>query len=139
MAIDLLALQPHKVSRDLSGYITYIYGEAKTGKTTLATRAGGALLLAFEKGYNALPGVMAQDMTSWSDMKAVLRELKKDEVKAIFKSVVVDTVDIAGTLCEKYVCNQNGVDRIGAIPYGQGWTLMKREFESTFRAITQLG
>lgn len=30
MAINLLTLQPHKVSRDLSGYITYIYGEAKT-------------------------------------------------------------------------------------------------------------
>lgn len=26
MAIDLLSLQPHKVSRDLSGYITFIYG-----------------------------------------------------------------------------------------------------------------
>ena len=34
--INLMALQPHKVSRDLSGYITYIYGEGKTGKTTLA-------------------------------------------------------------------------------------------------------
>lgn len=26
MAINLLNIQPHKVSRDLSGYITYIYG-----------------------------------------------------------------------------------------------------------------
>ena len=26
MAVDLLAIQPHKVSRDLSGYITFIYG-----------------------------------------------------------------------------------------------------------------
>lgn len=30
MAINLLALQPHKVSRDLSGYITFIYGRPKT-------------------------------------------------------------------------------------------------------------
>lgn len=30
MAIDLLGIQPHKVSRDLSGYITYIYGAPKT-------------------------------------------------------------------------------------------------------------
>ena len=30
MAINLMALQPHKVSRDLSGYITYIYGRPKT-------------------------------------------------------------------------------------------------------------
>lgn len=29
MAINLLALEPHKIARDLSGYITYIYGEPK--------------------------------------------------------------------------------------------------------------
>jgi len=28
-----------------------------------------ALLLAFERGYNALPGVMAQDITTWGEMK----------------------------------------------------------------------
>lgn len=28
--IDLLKIQPHKVSRDLSGYITYIYGIPNT-------------------------------------------------------------------------------------------------------------
>ena len=38
MGFDLLHLEPTKVSRDLSGYITYIYGEGKTGKTTLATK-----------------------------------------------------------------------------------------------------
>jgi hypothetical protein len=29
----------------------------------------GALLLAFEKGYSALPGVIAQDITTWGEMK----------------------------------------------------------------------
>lgn len=28
--IDLLSLKPHKISRDLSGYITYIFGAPKT-------------------------------------------------------------------------------------------------------------
>lgn len=37
MAINLLALEPHKVSRDLSGYITYVYGAPKVGKTTLGS------------------------------------------------------------------------------------------------------
>lgn len=136
---DLLSLQPHKVSRDLTGYITYIYGEPKTGKTTLATQAGNALLFAFERGYNALPGVFPVDVTSWGDTRALVRELKKKEVKEKFQTVIFDTVDIAGTLCEKYVCAQNNVDRIGEIPYGQGWTIMKKEFEEVLRTITQLG
>ena len=40
MVFNLLNIQPHQVSRDLSGYITYIYGAYKTGKTTLATQMG---------------------------------------------------------------------------------------------------
>ena len=136
---DLLALQPHKVSRDLTGYITYIYGAAKTGKTTLATQAGNALLFAFERGYNALPGVFPVDVTSWGDTRALVRELKKKEVKEKFQTIIFDTVDIAGALCEKYICAQNNVDKIGEIPYGQGWTMMKKEFEDVLRTITQLG
>ena len=139
MAIDLLALQPHKVSRDLSGYITYIYGEGKTGKTTLASKMPKALLLAFERGYNAIPGIIPQDITTWGELKQVIRELKKPQVQEVYKSILVDTVDIAAGLCEKYVCSQAGVEKLSDIPYGQGWTKVKKEFEEAFRSITQLG
>ena len=60
MAINLLNLQPHKVSRDLSGYITFLYGPAKVGKTTFGSKMPGALLLAFERGYNAPTAVLRQ-------------------------------------------------------------------------------
>lgn len=93
MGIDLLSIKPHKVSRDLSGYITYIFGAGKTGKTTLASQMEKSLLIAWEKGYNAIPGILAQDVTNWSEMKSVLRELKKDEVKNTFKCIVIDTVN----------------------------------------------
>ena len=139
MAINLLDIQPHQISRDLSGYITYIYGAPKVGKTTLGAGMPKPLLLAFERGYNALAGIMVQDIMSWSDIKQVVRELKKPEVKEKFSTVIIDTVDIAATYCEKYICGQNGVNAIGEIPYGQGWTLLKKEFEDVFRTITQLG
>ena len=139
MAIDLLNIQPHKVSRDLSGYITYIYGAPKTGKTTLATQMNGALLLAFEPGYHALPGVMAQDITTWGEMKQVYRELKKPEVAAVFKAVIVDTIDIAADKCKKYICQQNGIEDLGDLGYGKGWTKFKDEFNEIFRGLTQLG
>lgn len=140
MAIDLLGIQPHKVSRDLSGYITFIYGAPKTGKTTLATQMPGALLLAFEKGYNALPGVMAQDITTWGEMKQVYRELKKPEVQAVYKSLIIDTVDIAASLCQKYICNQLGIDNIGDGGWSNnGWDKYKKEFEEVFRGLTMMG
>ena len=137
--MDLLSLQPHKVSRDLSGYITYIYGAPKTGKTTLATQMEGALLLAFEPGYHALPGVVAQDITSWSEMKQAYRELKKPEVRAHFNAVIVDTVDIAADRCKKYICSQNDIEDLGDLGYGKGWTKFKDEFNDVFRGLTQLG
>ena len=139
MAINLLSIQPHKVSKDLSGYITYIYGAPKTGKTTLAVQMPKTLLLAFEKGYNALPGVMAQDITSWGEMKQVIRELKKPEVKATFDAVVVDTIDIAADMCTKYTCQQKDIDALGDLGYGKGWTAFKEEFNDMFRGLAQLG
>ena len=140
MAIDLLNIQPHKVSTDLSGYITYIYGAPKTGKTTLAVQMPKALLLAFEKGYNALPGVMAVDITSWGDMKQVMRELKKDKVKDTYNCIVVDTIDIAADYCQKYVCSQLGIDTMGEGGWGtNSWKRFKDEFNDVFRGLTQLG
>lgn len=139
MAIDLQKLTPHKISRDLSGYITYIYGAPKVGKTSLGADMPKPLLLAFERGYNALAGIIAQDISSWSEMKQVVRELKKPENKESFSTIIIDTVDVASILCEKYICGQNGVNALGEIPYGQGWTLLKKEFEEVFRSIAQLG
>ena len=117
--IDLMKLQPHKVSRDLSGYITYIYGPGKIGKTTFGSQMPGALILAFEKGYNALPNVYPQDVTTWAEMKMILRELKRPEVKERFHSVIIDTIDIAAAACEKYIISQAGVDTLNQIPYGR--------------------
>ena len=140
MAIDLLGLQPHKVSRDLSGYITFIYGPAKSGKTTFGSKMPGALLLAFERGYNAIPGIIAQDITSWGEMKQVMRELKKPEVKDRFKSIIVDTADIAADFCQKYICNQLGIESIGDGGWAtNGWAKYKKEFEDVFRTLAQLG
>ena len=139
MAINLLNLKPHKVSRDLSGYITYIYGAPKTGKTTLATQMDGCLLLAFEQGYNALPGVIAQDIVTWGEMKQVFRELKKPEVRETFKAIIVDTIDVAADKCKKYICQQNGIEDLGDLGYGKGWTKFKEEFNEVFRGLTQMG
>lgn len=140
MAINLLALQPHKVSRDLSGYITYIYGDGGVGKTTFGAAATKPLLLATERGYNALPGIIAQDIITWSDMKSVCRELKKPEVKDTFSTIIVDTVDLASQLCEKYICGQLGIENIGDGGWTtNGWAKAKKEWEQTFRSIVMEG
>lgn len=70
----------------------------------------------------------------------MLRQLDDPEVKGMFKSIVIDTVDIASQLCEKYLCNQLGIESIGDGGWGvNGWAKVKKEWEETFRAIAMKG
>ena len=135
---DLLNLKPSVVSRDLSGYITYIYGEGGVGKTTLA-KDMKAFIISCEAGTHAMSGAYSQIVQSWSDIKALTRFFKDPRMKEKYKAVAVDTVDIAAQLCEKYICSQNDVEKLGQIAYGGGWTAFKKEFEEVFRGITLQG
>ena len=83
MAIDLMKIQPHKVSRDLSGYITYLYGPGKIGKTTFGSQMPGALLLAFERGYNAIPNIQAQDVTTLIQLRRLVRNILQTKIMLI--------------------------------------------------------
>lgn len=143
--IDLLNIQPHQVSRDMRGYTVLLYGAPKTGKTTTATKFPKSLLLAFEKGYNAIPGVMAQPINSWSEFRQVLRQLKDPAVHEQFETIIIDTADIAYDYCQKYICANAkrpdggfGVDAIGDIPYGKGFGMVAQEFDECLRSIVQM-
>lgn len=139
MAIDIFNIKPSVISRDLKGKYVLLYGKAKSGKTTAAAQFPKSLLLAFEKGYNAIGGIMAQDIMKWSDYKIVLRQLEKPEAHEIFETIIIDTVSIAWDLCEQFICAQNSVQKISDIPWGQGFSACKKEFESSLRKITQMG
>ena len=136
---DLLNLEPTTLSRDLTGYLTYVYGEPKVGKTTLA-RDMGALILACENGTRAMSGAFTMQMRSWSDIRNIMRLCKDPKMKARYKAIAVDTVDIAGALCDKYVCSQLGISTLGEGGWTKnGWAIFKKEFEEVFRTISMEG
>ena len=137
--IDILTIEPTVISRDLKGKYLLIYGKPKTGKTTMASRFPKNLLIAFEKGYNAIDGIKAVDINKWSEFRQVLRQLEKPEAQAMYDTITIDTTTIAYEMCEQFVCSQNGVQSIRDIPWGQGWALTKKEFETCLRKITMLG
>lgn len=111
----------------------------KTGKTTTAAKFDKALLLAFETGFLAIEGCMAQPINKWSEFKQVLKQLKDERAHEVYSNIIVDTADIAYDLCEKYICNQAGVSAINEIPYGQGWGRAAKEFDEALRFIPQMG
>lgn len=137
--IDIFATKPHQVSRDMRGYSVFLYGGWKTGKTSTAVKFPKHFLLAFEKGYSAIPGAMAQPINSWSEFRQVLRQLKEDKAREMFETIIVDTGDIAYDYCVKYICANNNVDAVGDIPYGKGYGLVEKEFDECLRKIVQMG
>ena len=139
MAIDILNIEPTVISRDLKGKYILVYGKPKCGKTTLASHFPKNLLIAFEKGYNAIDGIKAIDINKWANFKLVLRQLEKKEAQEMYDTITIDTTTIAYEMCEQYICAQHGVQTIADIPWGQGYTATKKEFEKCLRKITMLG
>ena len=97
------------------------------------------MLLGFEHGWNAIAGAMAVDVTKWADFRTILRQLEKPEARELYDTITIDTVGIAWEMCEQFTCAQNGVQKLGDIPWGGGYSACKKEFENCLRRITQLG
>ena len=139
MAIDILSIKPSVISKDLREKYILLAGQPKIGKTEFCSMAPDALILAFEMGTNARPGAMVQPVEKWSDFKLILRQLEKPEAKQKFSTICIDTVGIAYDTCEKFICAQNGVQKIGGIPFGGGYSALSKEFEASLRKITMMG
>ena len=146
MGIDIFSIKPNVVTRDLSGKSFLIYGERKSGKTTNACKFPKPILLGFEKGYGFLDGIIAQPINSWKEALEVKKQLLKDAESAekenrdtIFKSVIVDTIDIAYDLCEKYIVDKEGVDYLDETEKMRGYRALSREYDKFFQEIVKAG
>ncbi len=137
--IDILNIEPTKVSKDLQGKYILIYGAPKVGKTSFSVQMPKNLLLAFEHGFNALGGIKAVDIDKWATFKQVIRQLRQPEAKEMYSTITIDTATIAYTMCEDFICTQQNINRIGDLPYGAGYGLVEKEFQDCLRQITQMG
>jgi len=137
--IDILNIEPTKVSRDLQGKYILIYGAPKAGKTSFSVQMPKNLLLGFEHGFNALGGIKAVDIDKWATFKQVIRQLRQPEAKEMYSTITIDTATIAYTMCEDFICTQQNINKIGDLPYGAGYGLVEKEFQDCLRQITQMG
>jgi len=128
----LLPTEPTKPKTDLSDFNSIIYGPAKIGKTTLASRLPDVVFLATEDGQNALDCYRVA-VDSWPRFLDACGELM--EGKHPFKTIVVDTVDNLWGLCQRFVCEKRGIEHESELAYGLGSELIRAEF---FRALTKL-
>ena len=139
---NILNLKPNKVSTNLTSYTSMVYGNAKAGKSTLAYNLfkEEGLFLGFEDGTRALAGAYAIPVTSWDDLTrdrkvenpetnemtkvpSINKQLKDVNVKAKFKVLIIDTVDLMYDAAVQYICERESVEDILDIPYGKGLKL----------------
>lgn len=139
---NLLDLEPHKISTDLSSYTTLVYGPPKSGKSTFMYKLFGkdAIFAAFEKGYLALGGVFAADIPNWTIfVTKFIAQLKDPRVQERYKVVVIDTVDLMYESAQKFVLMREGVDKIGDIAHGAGYQMVDDVFRSALLEIIGMG
>lgn len=142
---DITQLEETVISSSLFGKIILLYGTNRTGKTMVASQLfpGRTLLVATEKGYNAIGGVRKVDIDSWGDFRVVVAQLtgkkKKEAARKMYDCVVVDVADRLPNLCNQYICQQMDVDNLADVPYGGGYAALNKEFDTQVNKLALSG
>ena len=109
-------------------------------------REGGidtGLLLAFERGYNMLPGINVIDIEDWAHFVEVVDMLEDDNEG--FQYIAIDTVDIAGKWCTEYILRKQGrkdgkkYEQLSDIPFGKAYDLLETEFSEQMSRLERAG
>lgn len=139
MAIQRMIMLPKKKSvpgKDLSTYTLLLYGREKIGKTSLASHFPDAVFLMFEPGGRALT-VYQVEVGDWPDFKLLLKQLEDDKR---FKTIVIDTIDLAYRLCLEWVSKKILAGSHPAdMSYGIGWDRLKDEFQKRIAQLCKCG
>lgn len=130
--MSLLPKKPSPPSVRMSDYTWHFYGVPGVGKTTLANQFPSPLFIATESGTEAM-NAAAAPARNWTELKAIIEEL--GQMNHSYKTVVLDTADIAYNLCETHVCEANGWTDVADGEWGRGWRTLNREWTNM---ITQL-
>lgn len=154
MAFNLKALRPHKVVADAFNYKYVIAGRPKSGKTSLVhgivnTKYDGdlskLLLIAFEKGYNALDGIYAQDINEWEEFQELVDELIESKDEIPFRILAFDTVDVMAKMATTYILKVQGrkdgkrYTAINDLAYGKGYDLLETEMSEQITKLDKAG
>ncbi|UYM14280.1 ATP-binding protein [Endozoicomonas euniceicola] len=116
-----MAISLNSISRaaGLSAPRVLIYGDAGTGKTTLAAGAPAPIFLPTEDGLGTLTVDTFPMLTSWGSVTEALSALYHEEHQ--FKTVVLDSVDHLEPLIWQQVCLEHNKNSIEEFGYGKGY------------------
>lgn len=145
LEINIFNPQVSVVSKGIEGKLILIHSnERKLGKTMQATRFPKPYYLRFEQGINAISGLPFAPLTKWSDFKKVRKQLTNpktiEQAKAMYSTIIVDSLDVAIKWCDKYVCGMQGVERLNDGNSGYGlWKEYENEWFNEWSPLINAG
>lgn len=147
-------LKPHKVVADAFNYKYVIAGRPKAGKTSLVygivkEKYNGdlskLLLVAFEKGYNALNGIFAEDMNEWTDFVELVDDLIAEKDDIPFRIIAIDTVDEMAKMATSHLLKVQSrkqgkkFESINDLAYGKGYELLDNMISEQLQKLDKAG
>jgi phage nucleotide-binding protein len=142
MIINLLKLEPSRVSKDLRDNSMLIFGASGIGKTPLALDIYGkerTLLLAFENSANGIAGAYTVNVDSYATLTAYLGQLMNPAMREKFDTIVIDTLFLLDYYCEKSVTDAYGVDLVkDALKWNAGYKIIDKRFLNVIKQLQKM-
>lgn len=145
MKVDILNLPKTKVVAGIEGKCILIHSdERKLGKTYQSCQMPKPLYIRFEQGVNAIDNLSYAPISNWREFKDLNKQLTNpktlDQVKESYSTIIFDTVDVATKWCDEYICQTNGVTKIGDANNGYGaWKDYENEWFREINKLTNAG
>jgi hypothetical protein len=130
---------------DLTHCSYLIWGQPKSGKTTMASRFPGAAFIATEDGLKGLEALRweAEDgryvVQSWQELLDATKELLAATPRP--NMIVIDTLDNACLLLEQHYCKKYEVEfkNDGDLKFGKGNSLINGELRRYLLKLSSMG
>mgnify|MGYP001443627602 CR=1 FL=1 len=128
-------------------YSGLIIAEPKFGKTTMASLYPKAVIVPFEKGYQATVSNVLKKLDDWDDFISFVDNLEenREEIGDDLITIVFDTINEAYKMCEPYTLRQLSISdkqnyRIpGDVPHGKFYSERDKIFEIQLKRLFNLG
>lgn len=72
-------------------------------------------------------------------MKNYTKQLKKPEVRAMYDTIIIDTVGLMWGLAEKFIKTQKDIEDLTDLGFGKGYRAVRDEFQDVINSLGQMG
>ena len=137
MIQDILNLKPNVITNDLSSYNFLIYGDAGTGKTTLAVELfPKSIILGAEYGFKGINGAIGVSVPDFYTLMQYCEALDTDEAREKYDTIIVDTTTKIGEIIESYILGMYGKNTLGECgAFGKAYQMVSRLYNQCFNKL----